>query len=533
MTFEQRVVTRWLASTWILKILVTLTTLDPSSFDRSTVLPSAGAFSYIPSISGCKRRTQLGEHNNNPSETVMIEHARDLNSSNADDTRTSDIEYNGILTTAVLKIAYDGTYFRGWTGDRHPESTKHHATVLSKPKQKQSRRSRTLQRKGGGFEKGFNGIRTVENTLRISLAKLYGNISPNNIVFDSCSRTDAGVHATSMIAQFYCFSRHQEDMDTSVTSNVTWAQLRPCSPTDRNFLPLPFDSNLSKLVFVLNRMLPPDVRIIAASSAPLVPGSTPVKGVQEPVISGEIIHSNAIKKNFQPFHPTLHVKSKTYTYQFSVGPIQDPMRAQHIWHLDGSSNRAVGMNGRKFSYERALEAANVFVEMIQPRDYSVFRSAFRGNDRGRVQSSICTLWRCDLFRETAGILPSWEKASNVTHGSRLSDIGEVQTIHSHIGSKYYNATNVGRFTVIITGDRFLYKMIRHVVGTIVAVACGHLEVSDIRKALGKCEDDTSCHLDKQAHTNDYGMRRICAPARGLTLSSVEYQENILFDWQTG
>jgi hypothetical protein len=191
------------------------------------------------------------------------------------------------------------------------------------------------------------------------------------------------------------------------------------------------------------------------------------------------------------------------------------------------------MNGRKFCFERALEAANAFVEMIQPRDYSLFRSAFRGNDRGRVQSSICTIWRCDLVRESAGILPSWEKVSNVKHGSRLSEMGPFQSTHSHLGSTYYNATNVGTFTVVITGDRFLYKMIRHIVGTIVAVACGHLVVSDIRQALGKGEDDTSGNLDKQADTNDFGMRRICAPARGLALSTVEYQENILFDWQTG
>ncbi len=36
---------------------------------------------------------------------------------------------------------------------------------------------------------------------------------------------------------------------------------------------------------------------------------------------------------------------------------------------------------------------------------------------------------------------------------------------------------------VITGDRFLYKMVRHIVGSIVSVACGHLEVSDIQQAL--------------------------------------------------
>ncbi|KAL3791311.1 hypothetical protein HJC23_006040 [Cyclotella cryptica] len=530
MKFQQQVVTRWLALRFMLGFLLSSTIIELSFFDGLAALPCARAFSCISSMPGFRGRSQLGEQNTNPSEAVMLDHVRDLNSSNdIDDIASRDFSSNVILTTAVLKIAYDGTYFRGWTGDKQPKSAKQDSTLLSKPKQKQSRRSRNLQRKGSGYRKESNNTRTVENTLRISLAKLYGNVSPNDIVFDSCSRTDAGVHATSLIAQFYCFSRNREDSDVAVDSNVTWAQLRPGSPTDCNFLPLPFDSNLPKLVFVLNRMLPPDVRVIAASPAPIIPGCTPVKGVQDPVFNGGITQYNTMNKHVQPFHPTLHVKSKTYRYQFAVGPIQDPMRSQHIWHLDGSSNRAVGMNGRKFCFERALEAANVFVETIQPRDYTVFRSAFRGSDRGRIQSSICTLWRCDLFRESAEILPSWEMGTNVKHGSRLSDMGTVQSMRSCLGSKHYSATNVGTFTVVITGDRFLYKMIRHIVGTIVAVACGHLEVSDIRQALGGGENVTSM----QADTNDFGMRRICAPARGLALCSVEYQDNIAFDWQTG
>jgi hypothetical protein len=44
------------------------------------------------------------------------------------------------------------------------------------------------------------------------------------------------------------------------------------------------------------------------------------------------------------------------------------------------------MNGKMFCLKRAVEAASVFVETIQPRDYSAFRSTFRGNERGRVQS---------------------------------------------------------------------------------------------------------------------------------------------------
>jgi hypothetical protein len=74
----------------------------------------------------------------------------------------------------------------------------------------------------------------------------------------------------------------------------------------------------------------------------------------------------------------------------------------------------------------------------------------------------------------------------------------------------------------ITGDRFLYKMVRHIVGSIVSVACGHLEVSDIRQALngGTCKDGKSDNIETQSDTNDFTKRRIFAPARGLFLSDV-------------
>jgi tRNA U38,U39,U40 pseudouridine synthase TruA len=422
-----------------------------------------------------------------------------------------------VLTSAVLKIAYDGTHFCGWTGSTHQASTKHIATSTDRSNKKQSRRSRTLQRKGSGFIKGKGSIRTVEQTLKLSLAKIYGNISPDSIVFDSCSRTDAGVHATSLVVQFYCLARNREDFDIAATSNNTWVQLRPNSSADTTFLPLPFESNLSKLVFVLNRMLPPDVRVIASSPAPNVPKYTPVRGCEKfDVLSGRLPNVEL------SFHPTLHVKSKTYTYQFAVGPVQDPLKSNYIWHLDGSSQRAVGMNGQKFCLKRAIEAANVFVEQTQPHDYSAFRSAFRGNERGRAQSTICTLQKCDLIRGPAEILPSWDplgggnKSVKLKLGTRLSDIDKSLTAGSS-----YDPVNVGTYTVVIIGDRFLYKMVRNIVGAIVAAGCGHIEASDIRNSL-----------KSPANNNDL-VRRICAPARGLALCSVEFPESIEFDWQSG
>ena len=436
------------------------------------------------------------------------------------DVSTNDNNNPFDYTTAILKIAYDGTHFSGWTGgnagdqsnkpkpkQQQSSSNKENkkSTLQQSQKRRQSRRSRTLQRKGGGWYDSNNKVRTVDHTIRLALAKIYGNVDPKQIVFEACSRTDAGVHATSLVAQFYCYN-DQVRYDTSNSSSIP---IRPNGPNDAtNFVHLPLNSDLSKLVYVLNRMLPPDVRVLAASPMPTVE-------------SASSSSSSSLKKYsiVDAFHPTIYTRSKTYVYQFSIGNIQDPLQSRFAWHLDGSSNRAMGMNGKKFDLELAMLAAKLFASN-DARDYAAFGSVMRGNEKNRVRSNICTLWRCDLSQENKEQLPSWEQRQGSEGvercGSRLNMAGGP--IHPFQLDK-----SPQTFSVAITGDRFLYKMVRNIVGTIVAVACGHNELEDIQEALsiGSWGDGPS------------GNRRICAPARGLKLVKVNYQDGIHFDWQSG
>lgn len=411
-----------------------------------------------------------------------------------------------IYTSAVIKVAYDGTYFRGWKatsnysdgdGDNidhdndddddedDSENDRDKALrVQQLENRRQSRRSRVLQRKGGIYGKE-NRIRTVEDTIRSTLMKIYGDVHANQIMIDGCSRTDAGVHAKSQIAQFWCI---RDDYTPTQSSS------RPMSRNDTSyFRPLPFNSDLSKLVFVMNRMLPPDARVLAASPSPQSFPSS---------LSSTI--------DFVPFHPTVHALGKTYAYRFAIGPMHDPLDIQYVWHLDGSSRRGVGMSGKRFDIERALAVANLFVNLNDTnismsnaiaRDYGAFRAAFKGTDRGRVQSTICKLWECRIVPERAEILPSWQQVGEGATG-RL----DKATFES--------------YTVVISGDRFLYKMVRNIVGTIIAVACGHVELEEVRIAL-----DTGRWRDK--------VTRICAPGRGLTLHHVYYPPDHKFQWQNG
>ncbi len=451
-----------------------------------------------------------------------------INTDATPDQLDSDCQY---LTTAVLKIAYDGTYFSGWTASNlNQHHNNRHAKMNEseqKPKSRQSRRSRTLQRKGGYMNKSKGNVRSVEAVLRMTLAKVYGNVNPKQIVLDACSRTDAGVHATSLVAQLYCRQDAIKDDGEFITPQPS----RPQSKSDPSFLPLPFESNLSKLVFVLNRMLPPDIRVMAASPLPheVSSATTPSTGISEGY------------DNFT-FHPTLHTAGKTYIYKIAIGSTHDPLRSQYVWHLDGSSGQAVGMNWQKFGLERAVSASKIFANET-PKDFAAFRSAFRGSEKNRVQSTICKIWRCEILREAEESLPSWEQSRKAGDDSRYGS----RLMQSSLGQGSGSATDVMMpvtFTVVITGDRFLYKMVRNIVGSIVAVGCGHIDLEDIQRALdtgswidadySKLQDglDDNEHKAK-TDTRKRTIRRICAPARGLILNNVHYPENIAFDWKTG
>ena len=502
-------------------------------FHLPHIVPHADAFSVNSFISNTRVLYQTtysmpGMMMSTSAVAADATHIKDESTDNVAQT-TSTIDNNSFCyTTAILKVSYDGTHFSGWTGGnagdqpskskaspKQQQSNNNNKSTQQTQQRRQSRRSRTLQRKGGGWYDSNNKVRTVDHTIRMALAKVYGNVDPKNIIFEACSRTDAGVHATSLVAQFYCYNDqvHNNTSGNSTRyydSSNSSIPIRPKGPTDTsNFIQLPFNSDLSKLVYVLNRMLPPDVRVLAASPMPTVKST---------------LSSSMSKYSIDAFHPTLYTQSKTYVYRFSIGNIQDPLQSRFVWHLDGSSGRAMGMNGNKFDLDLAMQAAKLFV-CTDARDYAAFGSVMRGNEKNRVRSTICTIWGCDLSRENREQLPSWEQRQDIEGanddviercGSRLNMAGAP--IHP---SRVENGPQT--FTVAITGDRFMYKMVRNIVGTIVAVACGHNELEDIQQALstGTWGNGPS------------GSRRICAPARGLKLVEVVYPDEVNFDWQSG
>ncbi len=196
------------------------------------------------------------------------------------------------LTSAVLRVVYDGTNFHGWTASNDGNTTD--ITTLSRRRNGRSRRNRLRPAMRDGE------VRSVVSALKSSLSKLYGNVPLDRIVVEGSSRTDKGVHSKDSYALIYCL------MDDAAPLTIHGKRLpHPSSPTDASFKELPFKSDLKQIVFALNKMLPPDVRVHNASRMPFTKESSS-----------------------RPFHPSLDSQLKTYRYTFSAGEIHDPIHCR-------------------------------------------------------------------------------------------------------------------------------------------------------------------------------------------------------------
>ena len=309
------------------------------------------------------------------------------------------------LTSALLKISYDGKHFSGWTAGNH-----HPAPNETDPSTSSAGRKRRRRRK---TPPGY--VRSVQGLLKDNLARVYGNIDPSRIVVEGASRTDAGVHAVGMVVLVYALV---EDYTVSTTTGKRLPH--PHNATDASqFLPLPMP--LEQLAFALNRMSPDDLRVVAYAVPP------------------------------SRIHPSVDAVAKTYRYRLATS-WDHPTHRRLVWKVRGDTN------------DVALQQA--CFALLGTHDYRFARGAPRGADDRRkfaAQDTVCTLHRVEWNEEENGIT--------------------------------------------ISGDRFLYKMVRFLVGTLVAVRQGKLTVDDVQNML---------------ETGERSPLIECAPAHGLVLEEVHY-----------
>ncbi len=150
------------------------------------------------------------------------------------------------------------------------------------------------------------------------------------------------------------------------------------------------------------------------------------------------------------FHPTLDVAEKTYVYSITADFFQMPLDRHYAWHV------------------------------FYPLDLN-------------------------LMKEGASQLVGTHDFKGFTN-RKIDEIYEdhIRTIHD-----ISIVQNGNQIQIIITGNNFLYKMIRNIVGTLVYIGCKKLPIHVIN----------SLKLEKNRT-----LAGITAPAHGLSLFKLKYKE---------
>ena len=235
-----------------------------------------------------------------------------------------------------------------------------------------------------GWQRQINGL-AVQQVLEEALSSSCGH----PVTVTGSSRTDAGVHALDQKVHF--------DTDCAI-------------PPD-------------KYPFVLNTLLPPDIRVLSGREVP------------------------------PDFHARFLTSGKTYTYRFWNARHGSALRRNTHWHIPVPMAEA--------PVRLALS------DLPGKHDFAAFQAS-----GGTAKTTFRTVRDVDL---------------------------QVR------GSEW---------TLTVSGDAFLYNMVRIIAGTAAEIGLGRLEPDAFRKAFES--------LDRL----DLGMT---APAHGLELTEVRYPEKAFTD----
>lgn len=154
------------------------------------------------------------------------------------------------------------------------------------------------------------------------------------------------------------------------------------------------------------------------------------------------------------FHPSLHAQKKTYTYDLCYGKVQLPHLRKYSWHMP---------------YPLDIE------EMQRAKSHFLGKQDF---------SAFCN-----------------------THPNQRYSSKEREIISTRIHDLPNN-----HLQFEITGNHFLYKMARNIVGTLVHVGAGKLQAEEMPLILA---------------SKSRPKAGITAPAHGLSLKEIYYQLDLI------
>lgn len=150
------------------------------------------------------------------------------------------------------------------------------------------------------------------------------------------------------------------------------------------------------------------------------------------------------------FHPQFQAKQKTYRYTFYTGPFLLPQYRLYMAHIP-----------EELDLERMRRAASA---LVGEHDFAALSSAQRTS-----KTSVRTIYEVKIFR----------------------DDGDEKVVH-----------------IEVTGNGFLYNMVRIIAGTLADIGRGRMEIETLRQAM---------------ENKDRTLAGVTAPPQGLALMRVEYE----------
>jgi len=320
-----------------------------------------------------------------------------------------------------LTIAYDGTDFHGWQFQHQPDPTSDPALGADRPR---------------------ISLRTVQEELQRAVRE----IVREPVHVQGSSRTDAGVHARGQVAAFTCSG----DDDAAAYEQSPLAQptreleatpdLHRISEAAPNPDPLshrggrrgdggwPVARGVDRLVRAINGRLPKDILVLGAEPVPLT---------------------------FNPIGETI---AKCYSYTIHA------------------------------SRERALFDRRFVLQIWEPLDLDAMREAaallvgehdfagFAAAGHGRL-STVRTVFSCTVSR-----VPSTHQQSPAVRNAALL-MG--MTLDARYAERTGSESDIDgdRVVIEVTGNGFLWNMVRIIAGTLTDIGRGRKKPSDVTHIL--------------------------------------------------
>jgi tRNA pseudouridine38-40 synthase len=179
------------------------------------------------------------------------------------------------------------------------------------------------------------------------------------------------------------------------------------------------------------------------------------------------------------FDPRANAVGKIYEYVIVTGPVRPVLDRHRVWFMK-----------KPLDTQRMRQAMAYLTAAPVEKDYSAFTPPKSSQqNRDTCKGNVCRLRQVELVEEPLRPLEEDEEEEVEQDEERQHDTGVRIRIRFH-------------------GDRFLYKMVRNLVGTLVDVG------------LGRIQPDELAHL---LETRDRSKAGQGAPPQGLTLVRVLYK----------